>query len=139
MSRILPPSQRQSRNPETPFSVVPFVNLPGVSADPMLFVNHLMAYNHDVSQEVDQTFFLNHLMAYNHDVSQEVDQTFFLITDTDEVVSGPNVLGRPVAARVPASRAQPNPPYRSRQPQSTRTRPRPWQKKPLDIGCMDRS
>ena len=29
--------------------------------------------------------FVNHLMAYNHDVSQEVDQTFFLITDTDEV------------------------------------------------------
>ena len=44
---------------------MPFVDLPGVSADPMLFVNHLM--------------------AYNHDVSQEVDQTFFLITDTDEV------------------------------------------------------
>ena len=26
---------------------MPFVDLPGVSADPMLFVNHLMAYNHD--------------------------------------------------------------------------------------------
>ena len=65
MSRILPPRLGQSRNPETPFTVVPFVDLPGVSADPMLFVNHLM--------------------AYNHDVSQEVDQTFFLITDTDEV------------------------------------------------------
>jgi len=53
---ILPPRLGQSRNPETPFTVVPFVDLPGVSADPMLFVNHLMAYNHDVSQEVDQTF-----------------------------------------------------------------------------------
>ena len=53
-----------------------FVDLPGVSADPMLFVNHLM--------------------AYNHDVSREVNQTFFLITDTDEVrrvVSGPQRVG----------------------------------------------
>ena len=76
MSRILPPKLGQSRNPETPFTVVPFVDLPGVSADRMLVVNHLM--------------------AYNHDVSQEVDQTFFLITDTDEVrrvVSGPQRVG----------------------------------------------
>ena len=64
--RILPPSQRRDRHaPETAFTVVPFVDLPGVSADPMKFVNHLM--------------------SYPHNVSQEVDQTFFLITDTDEV------------------------------------------------------
>jgi len=37
---------------------VPFIELPGVSANPMLFVNHLKSYNHDVSQQVDQTFFL---------------------------------------------------------------------------------
>ena len=34
MSRVVPPRLGQSRNPETPFTVVPFVDLPGVSADP---------------------------------------------------------------------------------------------------------
>jgi hypothetical protein len=59
MSRILPPSQRRDRHaPETAFTVVPFVDLPGVSQNPMLFVNHLKSYNHNVSQEVNQTFFL---------------------------------------------------------------------------------
>ena len=42
----------------TAVAILPFVDLPGVSADPMLFVNHLKSYNHDVSQQVDQTFFL---------------------------------------------------------------------------------
>ena len=57
--RILPPSQRQDRHAsETAFTVVPFVDLPGVSQNPMLFVNHLKSYNHNVSQEVDQTFFV---------------------------------------------------------------------------------
>ncbi len=60
MSRILPPRLGQSRNPETPFTVVLFVDLPGVSADPMLFVNHLMAYNHDDSQDGTERAKLTH-------------------------------------------------------------------------------
>ena len=57
--RILPPSQRRDRHaPETAFTVVPFVDLPGVSQNPMLFVNHLKSYPHNVYAEVNQTFFL---------------------------------------------------------------------------------
>ena len=51
-NRTLPPRDR----PAVP--IVPFMDLPGVSADPMIFVDHLKSYNHDVSQEVPQTFFL---------------------------------------------------------------------------------
>ena len=41
----------------TAFPVVPFVDLPGVSQNSMLFVNHLKSYPHNVNAEVNQTFF----------------------------------------------------------------------------------